>query len=78
MGDLSLLLLGSEGITGTIDMKDKIYRSAIKKLQGELRLAKNTIKTLEEQITTPKRSGGGVFVRKLFSSSSSPSPRKLF
>ena len=78
VGDLSLLLLGSEGITGTIDMKDKIYRSAIKKLQGELRLAKNTIKTLEEQITTPKRSGGGVFVRKLFSSSSSPSPRKLF
>ena len=76
VADLSLLLLGPEGITGTIDMKDKIYRSAIKKLQGELCLAKKTIKTLEEQITTPKRSGGGIFVRKLFSSS--PSTRKLF
>ena len=81
--DLSQLLFTTAGAgagagasVGVVDMKDKIYRSAIKKLHGELRAARKEIKTLQEQVeaATPQKGRFGVTGRKLFT----PSPRKLF
>lgn len=83
--DMSTFLLIHDhtagNVSSTVDTKDKIYRSAIKKLQRELQTARSEIKELHEQLPASKRNGlvlsGGVgTARKLFATA--PSPRKLF